>query len=198
METRLILYTVAAYVIGGIPTGVILSRKKYGIDVREMGSGNIGATNITRTFGWYAGAVTLVLDCLKGWLPVWFVGQYHADDPRLVCSVGIAVVAGHCFSVFLRGRGGKGVATSLGALLGAAPWVALAAAVVYAVALAVTRISAIGSLAGLAAANLSLLFLKPPREILILVAGISALVVVRHQSNIRRLLSGTETRKGKS
>jgi len=198
MDANLILYTVLGYVIGSFPTGVVLSRKKYGIDVREMGSGNIGATNITRTFGWYAGAVTLLVDCVKGWLPVWFVSHFHPEDPRLVASVGLAVVAGHCFSVFLKGRGGKGVATSLGVLLGACPLIALVAAVTYAVALAMTRISAVGSLAGLAAAGLSLIFFKPPREILMLVGGISGLVVVRHHSNIRRLLAGTETRKGKS
>lgn len=194
----LVVFTLFAYLIGSFPTGVVLSRRKYGIDVREMGSGNIGATNITRTFGWYAGALTLLADGLKGFLPVWYVARYHADVPALVPAVGLAVVAGHCFSLYLKGRGGKGVATSLGCLIAVVPGLALTAAVTYAIALAATRISAVGSLAGLVAANLYLLFIKESREIFWLVAGITVLVVVRHHSNIRRLIAGTERKKGKT
>ncbi len=188
--------TVFAYLLGSFPTGVVLSRRKYGIDVRDMGSGNIGATNITRTFGWYAGALTFLIDGLKGFLPVCLVRWYFPELPMLVPAVGIAVVAGHCFSAYLKLGGGKGVATSLGCLSAVAPWLALAAALTYLAVLGATRISALGSLAGIVAANLYLVFLSPSREIVFLTLGISFLVVLRHQSNIRRLFS--EKKKGKS
>jgi acyl phosphate:glycerol-3-phosphate acyltransferase len=195
---ELAFLTLLAYLVGSFPTGVVLSRIKYGIDVREMGSGNIGATNITRTFGWYAGVLTLVIDCLKGFLPVFLVARFFPGDPRLVAAVGIAVVAGHCFSAYLKFRGGKGVATSLGCLAAAEPWLALSAALTYAIVLGVSRISAVGSLAGILAANGYLALKRPPREVVWLTAGISVLVVLRHHSNIKRLLSGSKAKKEKS
>lgn len=182
--------TFLAYLLGSFPTGVVLSRRKYGLDVREMGSGNIGATNITRTFGWYAGMLTLLIDGLKGFLPVFLVQRYFPQEPRLVPAVGIAVVTGHCFSAYLRFRGGKGVATSLGCLAAAAPRLAAVAAVTYGVVLLASRISAVGSLAGILAANLYLFFLRPPLAVVALTVGISIIVLIRHHSNIRRLFAG--------
>lgn len=192
---NLALMTAAAYLIGSFPTGVVLSRRRYGIDVREMGSGNIGATNITRTFGWYAGALTFLVDALKGFLPLSLVLRYFPGEPWAAPAVGIALVAGHCFSAYLRLRGGKGVATSLGALAVVTPWGALAAALTYAVLLGVTRISALGSLGGLAAINLYLLIAAPPIPVVVLTAGVSVLVLVRHHSNIRRLWKEFRERK---
>src|SRR5271154_6882488 len=93
-------WTIPAYILGSFPTGVVLSRRKYGIDVREMGSGNIGATNVTRVFGWYAGVLVFVVDFLKGCLPVWLARHYAIGQPWLAVTVGVAVVLGHCFSLY--------------------------------------------------------------------------------------------------
>lgn len=178
------------YFIGSFPSGVVLTRKKYGIDVREMGSGNIGATNVTRVFGWYAGILVLVIDFLKGFLPLIVLRHYYDDYPWLLTITAMSLVLGHCFSVYLGFRGGKGVATGLGGLLIVSPWVAGVAAFVYLAVLATTRISAIGSLSGIGVSLVYLLLARPPASETWLVLGIAAIVVIRHHSNIRRLWGG--------
>jgi glycerol-3-phosphate acyltransferase PlsY len=96
------------YLLGSFPTGVVLSRMRFGIDVREMGSGNIGATNITRNFGWLAGAFALLMDFLKAWAPLKLMQDYLPGVEWVICATGVAVVLGHCFSIFLGFRGGRG------------------------------------------------------------------------------------------
>jgi glycerol-3-phosphate acyltransferase PlsY len=179
----------ASYLLGSFPTGVVLSRQKYGIDVREMGSGNIGATNVTRVFGWYAGILVFLLDLLKGAVPLWILYELYPTQPWLLAASAFALVLGHCFSVYLRFGGGKGVATSLGCLLVVAPWAAVISGLVYVILLVVTRISAIGSLAGILATLAYLAIVRPGAPVTWLVVGISIIVVVRHQQNIRRLLA---------
>ena len=152
-----ILFSIAGYLIGSFPTGVVLSRKKYRIDIREMGSGNIGATNITRVFGWSAGIFTLLVDFLKSFLPLYWLHFKYPMESWLLTSVGIALVLGHCFSVFLRFKGGKGVATSLGCLIVVAPQLALIGSITYFLLLVVTKISAVGSLGGIGVALTSAL-----------------------------------------
>lgn len=192
------IFTLLAYAIGGFPTGVVLSRQKYGLDVREMGSGNIGATNITRTFGWYAGALTFLVDCAKGYLPLFYFQRFAAEQASWMPWVGVALVAGHCFSPYLKFRGGKGVATSLGVLLAVVPTAGGIAAVTYGVFLAATRISAIGSLAALAAVNGFWVVTRPGIDVVRLILGISFLVVVRHHTNLRRLWHDYKKKKGRS
>lgn len=193
-ELQLGTLAIGGYLIGSFPTGVVFTRKKYGIDVREMGSGNIGATNVTRNFGWYAGALVFAIDFLKGLVPVFYVRRYFAN-PWAPAVVGLALVIGHCFSAFLRLRGGKGVATSLGVLLAVAPWAAVLAAVVYVVLLATVKISAVGSLGGMAALLAYLAIVPPPFPTLVLALGISVIVLVRHRTNIQRLLNDFQNRK---
>ncbi len=190
-----LLFGLAAYLIGSFPTGVVLSRKKYGLDVRDMGSGNIGATNITRVFGWYAGAMVFLVDFLKGWGPVAWITLRHPEDPWLKTVVGASLVLGHCFSAYLRLRGGKGVATSLGCLLAVLPWAATAGGVAYLILLLVTRISAVGSLGGIIVVLGYLVWNPPALPQLTLVLLVSALVVIRHDSNIRRLWGDLKKRK---
>src|SRR5512133_3233676 len=117
--TILAILLVTAYLIGSVPTGLLLG-KAYGIDVRKEGSGNIGATNLYRTVGRKVGGLTLVGDCLKGMLPVLAV-KYSTLPPEYAAWVGLAACCGHVFSVFLRFRGGKGVATALGVFLALSP-----------------------------------------------------------------------------
>lgn len=183
------LVPLVAYLIGSFPTGVVLSRRRYGFDVRDMGSGNIGATNITRNFGWKAGIVTFLIDFMKGYLGLKLAEAYCFEWPWIITATGLAVVLGHCYSVFLRFRGGKGVATTLGCFAAAVPPAALGMAGAYVVFLFFTRISAIGSLVGVVLASLYVSFFPPPLPAQWLVWGLTAVVFVRHQSNLRRLFS---------
>lgn len=189
-----VLGALAAYLLGSFPTGVVLTRRKFGIDVREMGSGNIGATNVTRVFGWYAGVLVFVIDFLKGALPVWLARHYFPQAPWLASMAAIAVVLGHCFSLYISFRGGKGVATSFGCLAVVVPIAALVSGVVYGVTLAVTRISAVGSLAGIITTLAYIAIFEPSLPVAVLILGMSTVVIFRHHSNIRRLWDGFQTK----
>jgi glycerol-3-phosphate acyltransferase PlsY len=138
-----------AYLLGSIPFGVVLARAR-GVDLRTVGSGNIGATNAARALGKKLGAVVLLCDALKGLLPVLLARHLTAGHPHadwLVAGTALAAFLGHLFPVYQRFRGGKGVATALGVFLAVAPFAALGAVLVYAAAYALWRISAVGSLA---------------------------------------------------
>ncbi|MBM4304653.1 MAG: glycerol-3-phosphate 1-O-acyltransferase PlsY [Deltaproteobacteria bacterium] len=179
------------YLLGGFPTGVVLTKRKFGLDVREMGSGNIGATNVTRVFGWYAGLLVFLIDFLKGYVPLLLIQRFFSSEsPWLLTWSGLALVCGHCFSPYLKFKGGKGVATSLGCLAYLAPVGALVGVIVYAIALSVTRISAVGSLGGVLALWIYLAVAKIDMPSTVFVLLVSVIVVSRHHENIRRLIKG--------
>jgi glycerol-3-phosphate acyltransferase PlsY len=180
-----------AFVLGSIPFGLLIARA-HGVDLRNVGSGNIGASNVGRALGRRWAVVVLALDAAKGLAPV-LVARRLGLSAWWPAAIGLVAVCGHSFSIFLRGRGGKGVATSLGVALGLAPASAGAAFGVYALLLAIFRISSVGSLAAAIAFPLFMLAFgehAPPQ----LAFGIAAalLIVVRHHANIRRLLRGEE------
>lgn len=183
------LFLVGGYLVGSFPTGVVLSRAKYRIDIREMGSGNIGATNVSRVFGWWAGILTLALDFLKGFLPLLLVAYYFPQEqyPWLMAFTGVSLVFGHCFSAFLGCSGGKGVATSLGCLGVVAPPAALLSVTAYVVLLLLTKISAVGSLGGLLVALIYLVVSGTGASTLSFIMVLSAIVIYRHKGNIERL-----------
>jgi glycerol-3-phosphate acyltransferase PlsY len=182
-----------AFVVGSIPTGVIVARAK-GVDLRKVGSGNIGATNVRRALGGKWAAVVLVVDAAKGTLPVLIMGR-GSDNPWLPALGGLCAVLGQVFSVFLRGRGGKGVATSLGAGLALAPMPALACTLVFALFFLIFRIASIGSLVAIACYPLFLwLFHLGTWPSLTFAVAIAVLVVARHKDNLLRLLRGEEHR----
>lgn len=183
-----------AYLAGCIPTGLLLARRA-GVDVRRVGSHNIGATNVTRTVGVRLGLLTLAGDALKGALPVALAGAAGAT-PGLVGAVGVACVVGHVFPVTLGFRGGKGVATGLGVLVVIAPVVAACAVVLFSACVALTRRVSVGSLVASIAAPPILMLAGGSRPLVVAMAVVSALVVVRHRENLVRLLDGTEPRIG--
>jgi len=188
-----LLALVLAFVAGSIPTGVIVARAK-GVDLRKVGSGNIGATNVSRALGGKWAAVVLVADAAKGALPVMVLGRL-LDDPWLPALGGLFAVLGQIFSIFLRGRGGKGVATSLGAGLALAPGPALACALVFMLFFLAVRIASVGSLAGIACYPLFLwLFHLATWPRLTFALAIAVLVVARHKDNLLRLARGEEHR----
>ena len=173
-----------AFLAGAIPFGFLLARRR-GVDIRAHGSGNIGATNVTRVLGARYGALVLVLDALKGALPT-ATALAAGADPRLVAATGGAAILGHCFSPFLRGRGGKGVATALGVFVVIAPATVGVAVAVFAVVLAATRVPALGSLAGSAAIAAGLLS-RGGGPYAVLACVTTALLVYTHRTNLARL-----------
>ena len=204
---RAVVVVIVAYLLGSIPFGYLIVRLRGGGDVREIGSGGTGATNVSRRAGKVAGVLTLVLDAAKGALAVLVAGaalsgQRATINVRwVVAAAAVAVIAGHIFPVWLKFRGGKGVATAAGAFLMVAPFALLCAGIVFVVVAAITRYV---SLASLAAAVLSPFFLwlqkwliqpaadiKPPLTAAVLGA---LLIIFAHRGNIRRLISGTESR----
>jgi glycerol-3-phosphate acyltransferase PlsY len=181
------------YLLGSIPFGWILTRLAGLGDIRRIGSGNIGATNVLRTGNKGLAALTLLLDAGKGAAAVLLVGEY-GPDPAILAAYGALI--GHLAPVWLGFRGGKGVATALGTLLALNPAVGALVSVTWAMIAALTRYSSLAALAGLALAPVYAYFLAPPqiKEAAILIA---VLVWLRHIGNIRRLLAGTEPRIGR-
>jgi len=185
----------AAYLIGAIPVGFLVARAAGGTDIRRTGSGNIGATNVLRTLGTGPALLTLVGDIVKGYLAVRAAGSI-GSEAWAAAGGAVAAIAGNCWPVFLAFRGGKGVATGLGAFLALIPWAVAPAAVLW---LAVTAISRYVSLASMLAC-LSLpagaLLLGYPRAAVVAAAVAALIIVWRHRENIARLVSGTERRLG--
>ncbi|MDU0459361.1 MAG: glycerol-3-phosphate 1-O-acyltransferase PlsY [Geobacteraceae bacterium] len=181
-----------AYLLGSIPTGLLLG-KAYGIDVRKEGSGNIGATNLYRTVGRKVGAMTLVGDCLKGLLPV-LVVKYSTLPPDFAAWVGLAAFCGHVFSLFLKFKGGKGVATALGVFLALAPMAVAIAIAVFAAFMSTWRYVSLGSIAAAAIMPVAVAIRGGGRVLITVTLIIAVIVIIRHHENIRRLIAGTENR----
>ncbi|MFL6208049.1 MAG: glycerol-3-phosphate 1-O-acyltransferase PlsY [Pyrinomonadaceae bacterium] len=193
-----------AYLLGSIPFGYLIVRLRGRGDVRQTGSGGTGATNVTRSAGRWAGLLTLALDALKGTLAIVLARSLLADSPGInwtIAAAGVAAIVGHCFPVWLKFRGGKGVATGLGVFLVLAPLVVGIVAVIFVLIVWRTRYVSLGSITAAAAVPLCVWLLEHTAAIqarsapLITVALIgSALIIFMHRANISRLLSGTENR----
>ncbi len=191
-----LLLVALAYFVGSIPFAFIFVRYVTGRDVRTEGSGNVGATNALRSAGWKVGVSVTVLDILKGSLAVWAMMVFNPESAWLAAAV-LAVVAGHCFPPWLLFRGGKGVATGFGAFLVIAPLSALAALVVWFVMLAVFRWVSLASMTATASFPVIIQVLDHPDWItLSTVAATAILIILRHHSNIRNLITGKEMRLG--
>ncbi|HET6204442.1 MAG TPA: glycerol-3-phosphate 1-O-acyltransferase PlsY [Planctomycetota bacterium] len=193
------------YVLGSIPFGYLLVRLRAGIDVRKVGSGNIGATNVGRVLGRGASFAVFLLDAGKGFAAARLVPLLLGLDPRLSPVLGgLAAIVGHCFPVFLGFRGGKGVATGSGVLLALDPAAFLAGALVWILLLALTRIVSLASIGMSLAYPLSFLARDPVKAVgerLPVFAGsvaLAALILLRHRANLRRLFDGTEPRIGRT
>jgi acyl phosphate:glycerol-3-phosphate acyltransferase len=184
-----VVVLVAAFLGGAIPFGVLVARRR-GVDLRERGSGNIGATNAARVLGVSAGLIVLVLDAGKGALAA-FAAAHVCTSSWVVVAAGFAAILGHCFSPFLGGHGGKGVATALGVFVVLAPALALIALGVFLVVAGRTKIVAIGSLSGIAAAVVTAFVTDRGAPLCVLAAATLALLVYTHRRNIAGFVSGT-------
>lgn len=189
----LLLWGLLGYLLGSIPTGVLLARLMGLGDLRQIGSGNIGATNVLRTGNKKAAALTLIGDALKGAIAVWLARAFAAPDAVQLAAM--AAFLGHCFPVWLRFKGGKGVATFLGIMLALVPLAGLVACAIWALAAKLGRIS---SLAALLAAGWTpvVTVLLGRGDVFALTCILAILVYARHWDNIKRLRRGTEPRIG--
>ena len=193
------LVVFAGYLLGSIPFGYLLVRLHSGRDVRFLGSGNIGATNVARAAGWVPGLATVSLDAGKGFLAVWLMGHFSGSSIRWMTCAGLAAILGHLFPLWLRFSGGKGVATAAGVFL-AISWPAVLAAVAGFLIVAIFwRYVSLASISAAAALPLLVYLLYAPGHAP--PAGVSAgtllasvLVIIRHQANLKRLMAGKEPR----
>ncbi len=197
MTTTLhLLAILLSYLIGAIPFGLLFTRWFSSIDVRTVGSGNIGATNVLRAAGKKAALLTLLADCLKGLLPVLAVRLFFNDELVSVLS-GAAALFGHTFPVYLRFKGGKGVATSFGVALALTPLAALASLITWAVAALLWRYSSLAALTAFALYPLYTFTLYPSQHPRLLSLFLFGMIYARHRENVKRLIAGTETKIGK-
>jgi glycerol-3-phosphate acyltransferase PlsY len=190
---------VVAYLLGSIPFGLLVGAVFGGRDVRHAGSGNIGATNVSRVAGPFAGILTLVLDAAKGSVAVLAAARLTEDSAEWMVVAGICALLGHCYPLWLHFKGGKGVATAAGVFLVLCPLAMFSALAVFILVVAFWRFVSLASLAAAAAIPLLMYFLWAPHHAPPLVVtfgslGISALVIYKHDANMQRLVEGTEAR----
>jgi len=186
----------ASYLAGAIPFGLIIGKIMCGVDVRTVGSGNIGATNVLRGAGKTAALLTLLADALKGLIPVLIAARLFSND-TITALCGIAAILGHNFPVYLRFKGGKGVATSFGVVLAVAPWTGLVCLLAWGAAAAVWRYSSLAAFVAFAFYPLiSVAFQGESRPFSLLSLVVFGLMYYRHRDNIKRLLAGTEPKIG--
>lgn len=191
----------AAYLIGSLPTGYVVGRAR-GIDVRKVGSGNIGATNAFRVLGKTAGAAVLLIDGFKGfaaarWLPLlathFFPG---ANVEYLALTAGVAAVLGHNYTCWLKFKGGKGIATSAGVVMAWAPWACVTALVVWGVVAKATRYVSVGSIMAAVVLPIAVWLTRRSVPMTCVMGALSILAIYKHKGNVQRLMAGTENRLG--
>jgi glycerol-3-phosphate acyltransferase PlsY len=199
ISTTQFLIPFAAYFLGSIPFGLLLTKLFGGGDVRKAGSGNIGATNVTRVVGPLGGILTLLLDTAKGAAAVWLAGRVTNESATWMMMAAFAVLLGHCFPMWLKFKGGKGVATAFGVFLVLCPLAGGSAMLLFVVCVAYWRYVSLGSVAAAAAMPLLIYFLWAPRHAPPIIVdigtlGIALLVIYKHDGNLQRLVEGTEPR----
>jgi acyl phosphate:glycerol-3-phosphate acyltransferase len=194
-----VLWLAASYFIGAIPTSYLLSRFFAGIDLRRQGSGNLGATNLYRVLGWKYAVPAALVDIAKGFVPVIVFAPRESPSQLFALACGAAAIIGHVFSVFVRFKGGKGVATAAGVMLGLTPLALAVSAAVWTVMVRITGYVSLASISAAAVLPLAVYLLEDGRTpALLWIAGaIAAGVIVLHRRNIERLLKGTESRFGR-
>jgi glycerol-3-phosphate acyltransferase PlsY len=193
--TSVLLFSVFGYLLGAIPFGLVLARLGGYGDIRKIGSGNIGATNVLRTGNKPLALLTLILDGGKGALAVAIANHFGSFDAAM--AAGLFSILGHCFPVWLKFKGGKGVATTLGMVLALAPFTGLAACATWLVVAFISRISSLSALIAMISMPISAFLIYHDVKLAAVCAGVAAFVWVRHKANIQRILKGEEPKIGK-
>ena len=188
-----VLLPLAAFLLGSIPFGYIIGKLK-GVDIRKHGSGNVGATNVARVLGKKYGVIVYILDFLKGYIPTAIAVKLYGVDSFLTASVGLFAVLGHMFSPFLHFRGGKGVATASGVLFGISPLLGLLILALWFAIFKASGYVSLGSILAALGAIYLVGMLGYPYPVLVLVTLVAVLILVKHKSNVERLLEGKELR----
>ncbi len=186
---------VLGYLLGSLPFGLILGWLVYRIDVRQHGSGNIGATNVLRLIGWKAALPVFLLDLAKGAAAV-MIARYFFDAPLVYMAAGLAAMLGHSFSIFIGFKGGKAAATGVGVLGALSPWITLILLACFAIIIGLTRYVSLGSITCAALAPILFALFGFSFEYLVFALIMAILVIWRHHENVGRLLKGTESRLG--
>ena len=188
-----IIFIFLSYIAGAIPFGMIISRKIAGIDITSKGSGNIGATNVARELGLKWGLLTLLLDLLKGFIPVFITRNYITDIEGLfLISTSLAVLLGHRFSPFLGFKGGKGVATAFGLFLALSPVSAIVSLCIFILTVYISDYISLGSIVGAYVMPLTLSILNKPAALIITAFFTASLILITHRDNITRIIRGEE------
>ena len=189
--TRTLTFVMLPYLVGSFPTAYVICRLFKGIDIRLSGSGNVGATNVARVAGKGYGALTLLLVVLKGFLPVFICGLYFDD---YVVLSGAAVIAGHIWPVFLRFKGGKGVAAGVGVLIALNYIAAVTVFVLFFIILCLTRFVSVGSIVSAVVLPFVMWYLDEPLSVILFTAVAAVVVIYTHRKNVKRLIKGNENR----
>lgn len=188
---------IIAYLLGSIPFGYLIVRWQKGVDVRSTGSGSTGATNVMRNLGIAGFVATFLLDLGKGIAAVLLAARLTGGDPRWIAASSVAAILGHCFPIWLKFRGGKGVATGVGVFIALAPVQVALVLGIFAIIVAIWRYISMGSIIATAAFPILVLFMKhPPTPIVLGAAGGALVIISMHHANIGRLLKGTESKVG--
>lgn len=186
------LMIIICYLIGSMPFGYIVAKVVKKIDIRDYGSGNIGATNAFRVLGPWLASLVLIGDLLKGFLAIVLFYQLNIDSLFVIILGGLAVIGGHDWSIFLEFKGGKGIATTYGVFLALNPKIALLSALIWLIVIALTRYASLASILSLSVLVVLMLWFKQPQEYIIFSVIILALALYRHRGNILRLKEGKE------
>jgi glycerol-3-phosphate acyltransferase PlsY len=194
LMVKIALLIIFAFLSGSIPVGVIIAKVK-GVDIKKVGSGNIGATNVLRSLGRWPAALTLLGDMLKGTAAV-ALGRYFEVGTLYEGIIGFSAILGHNFSLFLGFKGGKGVATSLGVLLFYSPFAVFITFIIWLVVVLSTKYSSLGALVSFGLLPLSIYVVDYSKEKLFVAFLITVFIVIRHKNNIQRLMKGTERKIG--
>ncbi|WP_265821578.1 glycerol-3-phosphate 1-O-acyltransferase PlsY [Geovibrio ferrireducens] len=182
---------IICYLVGSVPTAYLLVKKLKGVDIRTVGSGNVGATNAARILGKWGFAAVFSADMLKGFIPVWITGMLYPD---VVLIAAVLVVLGHTYTVFLNFKGGKGVATAVGVFLALAPVPLGVAAVAFGVVFYVGRMVSLSSITAAAVLAAAVVLMDTPVSLKIFTVVIAAFVIYKHRTNISRIMKGEETK----
>ena len=187
------LLLLAAYLIGAFPSSYVVAKLARGIDLRQHGSGNLGATNAYRVLGWKAATPVFILDILKGWLPTYLFPRIDGSDAwEWTLAYGAMAIIGHVFSVYVRFKGGKGVATGTGVFLALTPLAVLIGLVVWVTLVFITGTVSIGSIAAAAVLPVAVAIFDARRLVLVLAIALGAFVIYAHRANIKRLMRREE------
>lgn len=191
------IFIICSYLLGSIPFGFIAAKRLKGIDITQHGSGNIGATNIMRSIGAGPAAVVFILDILKGFIPVILVKTLLPASPDwFIVLCGIMAIIGHCLSIFLRFRGGKGAATSLGVIIGLNPLIAVISFGIFIIVLAIFKYVSLASIITAVAVPVLMVLFRQSTAFIIFAAFTGLFVILKHKANIGRLIKGNEAKWG--